>query len=522
LLKYAATKLQKGRMTSQGFSTLRAFLWPVHREEYPKFIPMLLISFLICFNYYFLRIFKDAIMITAPSSGAEALPFLKVWAILPTAVLMTFLFTRISNWLSRRTVFYAMIWFYIAYFIVFTLFLYPNQDSLHPHALADKLETILPKGCRGLIACFRNWTFTTFYVMSEMWSTMIMTVLFWGFANDVTTVKDSKRFYGLFGVGTNLSGVVAGLLAGYLSGVAFNPSLPFGKTAWDQSVVVMNLIVVGSSLACMGLYWWMNRRGLGYTDETLKAHRESPVKMGMRKNFSYLANSKYLTCIALLVVAFNIVINLSEVAWKDQVKQLYPSASEFQAYMAGVTFWMALLAAFVSLFISGNAIRAFGWTKSALIAPILTLVTGALFFAALLLPKDVLLSICSMIGTSPLILAVFLGSLQNCIVRGTKYSLVDATKEMAFIPLNLEARLKGKAAIDGVGSRLGKSGGSLMYQCLLLVFGSVVGSTPVVAFLLLGSTIAWIYAVRSLGGRYQQLTADQPTSQTPQAASRLS
>jgi ATP:ADP antiporter, AAA family len=509
-------------MSNQGFGTFRAFLWPVHRGEYRKFIPMLLISFLICFNYYFLRIFKDAIIITAPSSGAEALPFLKVWAILPTAVFMTFLFTRISNWLNRRTIFYAMIWFYIAYFVIFTLFLYPNQDVLHPHDLADRLEVMLPKGCRGLIACFRNWTFTTLYVMSEMWSTMIMTVLFWGFANDITSVKDSKRFYGLFGVGTNLSGVAAGLLAGYLSGLAFNPKLPFGKTAWDQSVMVMTFIVIGASLACMVLYWWLNRQGLGYTEETLQAHRDSPVKMGMRKNFSYLANSKYLTCIALLVVAFNIVINLAEVAWKDQVKQLYPSSSEFNAYMAGVTFWIALIAALISLFISGNVIRALGWTKSALIAPVLTLITGALFFAALLLPKETLLTICSMIGTSPLILAVFLGSLQNCIVRGTKYSLVDATKEMAFIPLSHEARLKGKAAIDGVGSRLGKSGGSLVYQCLLLVFGSVVGSTPVVAFLLLAAIIGWIYAVRSLGGQYQQLTADQPRQDTPQAASRLS
>ena len=193
-------------MSSQGFGTLRAFLWPVHREEYRRFIPMLLISFLICFNYYFLRIFKDTIIITAPSSGAEALPFLKVWAILPAAVLMTFLFTRISNVLNRRTIFYAMIWFYIVYFVIFTLFLYPNQEVLHPHALADRLEAWLPKGCRGLVACFRNWTCTIFYVMAEMWSTMIMTVLFWGFANDITSVKDSKRFYGLFGVGTNLSG----------------------------------------------------------------------------------------------------------------------------------------------------------------------------------------------------------------------------------------------------------------------------------------------------------------------------
>ncbi|MFS8564421.1 MAG: NTP/NDP exchange transporter [Rhabdochlamydiaceae bacterium] len=54
-------------MSIKGFSTIRAFLWPVHRSEHRKFIPMLLMIFLICFNYYILRIVKDTFVVTAPS-----------------------------------------------------------------------------------------------------------------------------------------------------------------------------------------------------------------------------------------------------------------------------------------------------------------------------------------------------------------------------------------------------------------------------------------------------------------------
>jgi AAA family ATP:ADP antiporter len=368
------------------------------------------------------------------------------------------------------------------------------------------------------VAIIRNWTFTTFYVMAEMWSTMIMTVLFWGFANDVTSVKDAKRYYGLIGVGTNLSGVGAAFLVKGLADHVFNPRLPFGSNSWDQSFTLMNLIIVGTSLASMAIYWWMNRQGLGYTEETLKAHRESPIKMGMRESFKYLAKSKYLMCIGVLVITFNIVINLAEVVWKDQVKQLYPTPGDFSSYMAGITLWIALLAAAISLFVSGNVIRALGWTKSALIAPILTLVTGVLFFAALLLPKDTLIEICAAIGTSPIVLAVFLGSLQNSLLRGTKYSLVDQTKEIAYIPLNQESKIKGKLAIDGLGSRLGKSGASLMYQCLLIIFGSIVGSTHIVAFLLLLALVGWIFAVKHLGKQFNQLSPEQPSETPPPPA----
>lgn len=506
-------------MSNKAFGTIRAFLWPVHREEHRKFIPMIIISFLICFNYYLLKIIKDGVIVTAPGSGAEALPYVKVWAIMPTAFLMMFLFTRLSNFFNRRTIFYAMIWFYVAYFVAFTFFLYPNRDVLHPNAFADYLQGVLPKGCSGLVAIIRNWTFTTFYVMAEMWSTMIMTVLFWGFANDVTSVKDAKRFYGLIGVGTNLSGVAAAFLVKSLADHVFNPALPFGLNSWDQSFTLMNFIIIGTSLMSMGLYWWLNRQGLGYTEETLKAHREAPIKMGMRKSFKYLAKSKYLMGIAILVITFNIVINLAEVVWKDQVKQLYSTPADFNSYMAGITFWIALLAAAISLFISGNVIRALGWTKSALIAPIMTLVTGALFFAALLLPKDMIIEICAAIGTSPLVLAVFLGSLQNTLLRGTKYSLVDQTKELAYVPLSQESKIKGKPAIDGLGSRLGKSGASLMYQFLLITFGSIVGSTHIVAFLLLAAVIGWIFTVKLLGKQFNQLTSEQ-AEQAPQASSK--
>ncbi|MGD0664111.1 MAG: Npt1/Npt2 family nucleotide transporter [Rhabdochlamydiaceae bacterium] len=495
-------------MSTKPFGTLRALLWPVYREEYPKFIPMFLISFLICFNYYLLRIAKDAVLITAPESGAEAIPFIKVWGILPTAVVMMFIFTRFSNWLNRRTIFYAMMWLFIGYFALFTFVLYPNREMLHPNGFADQLQSILPQGLKGFIALIRNWTYSTFYIMSEMWSTMIMTILFWGFANDVTSVKDAKRFYGLFGVGTNLAGVLAGALASCLSMNKFNPSLLFGATAWDQYLFYLGLMVISAGLLCMGLYWLMNRAGKGYTEATLQAHRDAPVKMGMRKSFQSILKTPYLGLIAILVIAYNIVMNLAEVVWKDQVKQLYPSAAEFNKYMGDINFWIALMAAVISFFISGNLIRILGWTKSALIAPILTLIAGAFFFAVLLLPKESILGICISFGTTPIALAVLFGSIQNCIVRGTKYSLVDATKEMAFIPLSQSERLKGKAAIDGIGSRLGKSGGSVMIQFLIITFGTIAGTVPIVAGLLCLAIGGWIVSVRSLGKQFNSLTTE--------------
>lgn len=61
--------------------------------------------FLISFNYNALRAYKDSMVITAENSGAEAIPFIKLWAILPSAFLLTFLFTRLANRFTRKRCF---------------------------------------------------------------------------------------------------------------------------------------------------------------------------------------------------------------------------------------------------------------------------------------------------------------------------------------------------------------------------------------------------------------------------------
>ncbi len=501
--------------STKEFGTLRALLWPVHKDEHKRFVPMLIIFFLICFNYSILRASKDALVVTAPSSGAEAIPFIKVWAILPMALLMTLLFTRLSNRLTRENVFYVLMSVFLAFFLVFAFVLYPLRDYLHPHGLADRLQEVLPIGFKGLIAIFRNWTFTAFYIMSEMWSTMIMTVLFWGFANDVTSVKDAKRFYVLLGVAANLSTICSGQVSTLISRQVFGNNIfsIFGADDWSQAIILLNCIVIFSGVLCIALFKWLHVKGLGYNSQHLSFLKEpTDIKMGLRKNFAYLAKSKYLICIAIIVVMYNIAINLVEVVWKNQVKELYPGPNDFNAYMGQVLTAIGIVATLTAIFVSGNLIRKFSWTVTAMVSPIIILITSIGFFSFLFFnDSKISLGIAAFFATSPLAIGVFFGSLQNCLARACKYTVFDSTKELAFIPLSQESKLKGKSAIDGVGSRLGKSGGSIIHQSLLMIFGTVTLSTPYVAAILLFAIGAWMVAVRSLGRQFNQLVAQNET-----------
>ncbi|MCB1081883.1 MAG: NTP/NDP exchange transporter [Chlamydiia bacterium] len=519
-------------MASSEFSWWRAILWPFHRFEVKKILPLVVLYALICFNYSLLKAAKDALVITANASGTAVIPFIKIWAILPMALAITYLFTRLFNRYSQEKVFYIMTGGFLAFFALFATVLYPLRDVIHPHEICSKLEGVCPSGFSGLIGMFRHWSFTLFYVMAELWGTAIMSVLFWTFANEIMTVKDAKRFYGILGVGANISAIFAGEIAILVSGQLFDLSSFFGADPWGQSLGLVTTIVVATGILSIGLFRWYNKCVM-HRDPAMKKEQEEnnikrkKIKMGMRQNFAYLAKSKYLLCIAILVIGFNLAINMVEIIWKQQIREAYPNPNDFNAYMGKVLKMIGFLSTFIALFISGNMIRKMGWTFSALITPVALLVTGVFFFGILLMRDHPSLTAWSTaLGFTPLALGVLFGTLQNVFSRGCKYTLFDATKEIAFIPLSSESKFKGKAAIDGVGSRLGKTGGSIIHGSLLMIFGSVSLSTPYVGVFLLLVVLGWIAATKSLGRQFNRLTSqdekldieEQPPTPTPDNA----
>lgn len=510
------------------FSQWRRYLWPVHHYELKKLIPMLLIFFFISFDYNILRTLKDSLLITAKSSGAEVIPFVKVWAMFPGAILMTLLFTWLSNRMSRERVFYIIISIFLVYFTIFTFILYPIRDLIHPHATADYLEGALPKGYMGLVAMFRYWTFTLFYVMSELWSSTVLSVLFWGFANQVTRISEAKRFYGLFGVGANFSGIFAGQASVFCCNWTRNGgSLPIGEDPWHQSLILMVSLITISGLVALAIFRWMNKQVLSdkryYDPSSQKSEAEVRGKLSFKQSISYLLNSKYLFYIAFIVISYNLVINLTEVLWKHQVKELYPNPNDYTVYMNHIVSIIGLVATVSSLFVAGNAIRKCGWTFTALLTPVILCVTSIGFFGFFFLQQSSFDLPSIFMGFTPLAMVAFFGSAQNILCRGAKYSVFDATKEMAFVPLTSESKLAGKAAIDGICSRLGKSGGSVVHQGFLILFATISASAPYVAAVLFGVIVVWAIAVRQLGKQFNELTKSEatPLSVEPMAPIRI-
>jgi AAA family ATP:ADP antiporter len=420
------------------------------------------------------------------------------------------LYSKLSNILTKQQLFYANIAPFAIYFAVFAFILYPASDVIH-------FPTLSITGIEGFDAMFRIWSFSLFYTLAELWGSVVLALMFWGFANDTTPVEESKRFYMLFGLGANVALEFAGRASSYYNNIS-NIVIPAGVDPYQITLYNLLGYVVISAIAIMAIYWWINRyvlTDIRFFDPSKIKGKKSKPKMTLKESFKFLLQSKYLLYIAILVIAYGISINLIEVTWKEQLKVYAANiAAEtgidqkqaFNNFYGNYFRILGWTTVFMMLFVSGNVLRRFGWSVAAKFTPVVLMISSALFFT-LLIFSDWFEPVLVDLGTTTLVAAVMVGTFQNVISKASKYSLFDPTKEMAYIPLDADEKVKGKAAIDVVGSRLGKGGGSVIQM--------FIQTTPKIASVVILILLGWIFAAGKLGKAFAKKTKEQEEEATP-------
>lgn len=279
--------------------------------------------------------------------------------------------------------------------------------------------------------------------------------------------------------------------------------LPAGVDGWGVSLNGMMGMVVGFGLVIAGIYWAMNRFVVPKVPSLREKKKKVKTKMTVGESFKFLAGSSYIRDMAMLVVAYGISINLVEVTWKSKLKAQFPNPNEYSAFMGEFSTATGTVT-FIMMILSRWIFKSFGWGVAALITPIMLLSTGLMFFG-LCLFSDQLAPTLKGMGFTPLYAAVIVGAAQNVFSKSSKYSLFDPCKEMAYIPLEDEVKTKGKAAIDVICNPLGKSGGALIQQFMIIGFGSLAASTPYLGAILVSIILLWISAAASLDKQFTTL-----------------
>jgi ATP/ADP translocase len=164
--------------------------------------------------------------------------------------------------------------------------------------------------------------------------------------------------------------------------------------------------------------------------------------LSFSQSLRVLGSDPYLRNIAIMVLAYGVTMELTEIIWKSAVKRAFPVKTEYLAFTASYSTYVGI-AAFVMMLLRSGIVDRLGWQAGALVTPIAVGATALPFFAALI-GGDVNTA-------EALRTVVYAGLVQNVITKASKYAVFDPVKEMAYIPLDAASKTRGKAAIDVLG-----------------------------------------------------------------------
>ena len=151
--------------------------FPIARSELPHFFSMSFMMFLFIYVFTTVRDTKDTLVVS--NCGAEAIPFLKLYAVMPCATAFIVIYSKLSNALDKRSLFYVTLIPFFIFYGVFAFVLFPNRDVIHFPTLAEGIMGGDGGVTSAAINLIRYWSFSLYFIVSELWASAGVPLLFW-------------------------------------------------------------------------------------------------------------------------------------------------------------------------------------------------------------------------------------------------------------------------------------------------------------------------------------------------------
>lgn len=468
-------------------------IFSIKRSEWLIFGCMFLIVALINMNFNILRSMRNTLVVADAGGSASFIPYFELFGTFPASILLTWTLSRLMRFCSFRRVFSLTMLFFLGFFLVFAFGIYPHKNAIQ--ALLEERLALLSQ----FKVIITHWPDMIFYIMSELWKVALISVIFWGFLNQKLSLEQAKRFYPPLLLGSSVGTILAGPVTVFSTSLFSWNLLGLSSHRWQHSLYLLTIFMVLCGLITLFLFDFLFKKldPLQSRESFAPANQKEPFSkklLSLTSSFRYLMRSRYLSALLLIVTAEYICYALGELVFLETLKAKFPLPSDYCQYMGSLSFWMGIATAFSALFLTPYLLQKYPWSKTIVVTPFLMMgITFAFFFVVFCGNSGIFL------GFSPISMAAFLGSLHFCICRATKYTMFDAIKELAFIPLNDEGQMKGKLIIDGIGSRMGRGGSSLISIVLFLALGGPSESALFIGILAIAISAISIPAARYIG-----------------------
>lgn len=469
--------------------TATNLIWLIQKNELGKFILMAALMFCILFNHSMINSLKEGLVV--PNLGAEAVSFIELYGVLPAVFLFMLSYLKLSSHIADKDkLFYIISCFFLVFFTLFAFILYPNIENIRPNHITIHNLIIKFPNLKWFLIIYENWPLALFNIFSDLWAGTMLSLLFWQYVNSVTSIDQAKRFYPLLSFIGNFSMIGSGMATKYI----LHQTISNDNSI--QAIKLLTILIIIFGILSMLLFSYMYNI-YNFSKRIIKKSKKQLVSF--KESIHLISKSRYLWYIAVIVISYGLVINLSLGLWKAEIRKIYTSTEQYMLYMSEYHKWSGI-SNIIAILISSYMVRKLSWIVVASTAPIIILVTGSIFFTWIIIDNTHI-----SIGLEHyLYLSVLISTVYIILAKTAKISLFDPTKELTYIPLKEDLRDKGKAAIDLLGERIGKSGGSSLQVAIFTVFPHLnyFNLAPLFAIICLITIICWLWAIKQLNKEY--------------------
>ena len=297
-------------------------------------------------------------------------------------------------------------------------------------------------GMAGLLLVFwslfqaeARWASAAFYLMGLILGILLISQ-FWTVANLVYDPRQAKRVFGFIGGGAPLGG-----MAGSYILQSMTPRI--GTTN-------MLLISAGMLLLCAVLVWRILRNNDAPGAATLAAESEKGVSS--TEAFALLRGSRHLKIIALVIsfAAVGAAIIEQQLNMAAEAAKGADQTDAITVFLAQVQLWTSSIGFIIQIWLTSRIHRFLG-----------------IGFALMVLPVS--------LGASAVVMllnaALWAPGLARVLDQSLRYTIDKTTREILFLPLPGDVKLKAKSFVDVTVDRMAKALGALLLLVLVQPWG---------------------------------------------------
>jgi ATP:ADP antiporter, AAA family len=312
------------------------------------------------------------------------------------------------------------------------------------------------------------WVPVAFYIAGAILGVLLISQ-FWTLANLVYDPRQAKRLFGFIGGGAPLGGIAGNALAvaaPWLLGGATNLLLPSAALMFLCAFVVS--VVIG--------------RESVRPDSSLVGKEEKGV--GLAEAFRLLSRSRHLQIIAMVIAFASIgaAIIEQQLNMAAEASKGAGNTDSLTTFLASVGLWMSTIGFIIQVWLTSKIHRYLG-----------------IGFALMVLPVS--------LGTTGVIMllnaALWAPALARILDQSLRYTVDKTTREILFLPLPGDIKLKAKSFVDVTVDRAAKAGGALLLLVLVKDWGLNLSwqQLSIASLIMVG---AWVFmAIRARRGYLQ-------------------